>query len=354
MHRILIVDDETIERDYLKSIFENYPHKFFVVGEANNGVQAINMALEKEPDIIIMDINMPGCDGLSASEKIKEHLNTIILLNTAYTEFEYARQAVNLNLDSYLLKPASEEDILKVIEACISKVNNQNHSINYNGLLSVKDKKYPFSTIEKMVSSISNRDPNTLKYCMISYLQFLEARYKELFEYKIYIINSVFSLMMAIKETFPQGIYSLLDCESYLQKVANPIHQKDIIDTVEELLKKATIILESDVIIKSNCSNMVQKYIDDNFDQNITLDLLSEIFHYSPTYISRIFHSEKGITINSYINKLRIDHAVKLLLNTDLAVKEIALSSGFINITHFNRIFKKYTGKTPTDIKNRR
>jgi len=80
--------------------------------------------------------------------------------------------------------------------------------------------------------------------------------------------------------------------------------------------------------------------------------LLSEAFHYSPSYLSRIFHSEKGITINSYLNKVRIEYAVQLLRTTNMTVKEIALRSGYINISHFNRIFKKTVGVAPTYIKN--
>ena len=122
MLKILIADDEMIERRYLAALFRKYPHLFTVVGEAKNGREVIRQAALLHPDVIIMDINMPFSDGLASAHKIKQlHPDTIILLNTAYAEFEFARRAVEYQLDAYLLKPATEELILRTIEACVSK-----------------------------------------------------------------------------------------------------------------------------------------------------------------------------------------------------------------------------------------
>lgn len=122
MIRILIADDEMIERKYLKKLFGNYPYLFHVVGEARNGQEVTEKARELHPDVIIMDINMPLMDGLTSAQKIKQQFpDTIILLNTAYAEFEFAQKAVEYHLDAYLLKPAKEDLILKTIDDCIQK-----------------------------------------------------------------------------------------------------------------------------------------------------------------------------------------------------------------------------------------
>ncbi|MFA5577450.1 MAG: response regulator [Tissierellaceae bacterium] len=256
---MLIVDDEVIEREYLKSIFARYPSRFFIVGEANNGVQAIDLAIEKKPDIIILDIYMPGCNGLAAAKKIKEHLNPIIILNTAYSEFDYALEAVNLNLDSYLLEPATEEDILATINDCIKRSHKQRSDTNYNDLFPVKDKEYPFTIITEMINSIKKYDSNEFQFGMISFLQFLESKLDDIYEYNIYIFNSIFSILMAIKESFPESIYSLFDSEHYLHTVANSNHQQDVIDIVSDLLQKISIIIGSKSIIKPKFSSRIQR-----------------------------------------------------------------------------------------------
>lgn len=122
MLKILIADDEMIERRYLTAVFRKYPQLFTVVGEARNGREVIRQATLLRPDVIIMDINMPFSDGLTCAGEIKQmYPETIILLNTAYAEFEFARRAVEYQLDAYLLKPAPEELILRTIEECLRK-----------------------------------------------------------------------------------------------------------------------------------------------------------------------------------------------------------------------------------------
>ncbi|WML34414.1 response regulator [Clostridium sp. OS1-26] len=111
MLTVLIVDDERIERSFLRKILEKYNDQYLIVGEAGTGNEAVQIAEKNKPDIIIMDINMPFYNGLQAAKLIKEKSpNQIIILNSAYAEFEFAQQAVKYNLDAYLLKPAQEEE----------------------------------------------------------------------------------------------------------------------------------------------------------------------------------------------------------------------------------------------------
>ena len=135
---------------------------------------------------------MPGLDGLTSAQRIKQRFpDTIILLNTAYAEFEFARKAVEYGLNAYLLKPAEEEVILQTIDNCIR--NNAR----------IKD------------------SPNGLSMLSVS---------------------------------------------------------KDSITHVTE-------------------------YIDNNFNLPLTLDSLAEIAHFTPSYLSRIFHEKMGVTITEYITK---------------------------------------------------
>lgn len=133
MLRILIADDEEIERKYLAALFVKHSDTYKVVGEACNGREVLELTAKNSPDIIIMDINMPGLDGLTSAQRIKQRFpDTIILLNTAYAEFEFARKAVEYGLNAYLLKPAEEEVILQTIDNCIR--NNARIKDSPNGL----------------------------------------------------------------------------------------------------------------------------------------------------------------------------------------------------------------------------
>ena len=136
MYRILLVDDEEIERLGIKKIItEEMGKDSIMIEEAENGRMAIMKAAEFRPNIVFMDIKMPGIDGIEATEEIKKLDNTVkVIMVTAFEAFEYARQAVKLGVKDYLLKPCSNQEIIDVLDNVISDIasekQNRNHQIN--------------------------------------------------------------------------------------------------------------------------------------------------------------------------------------------------------------------------------
>ncbi|WP_047979761.1 response regulator [Ornithinibacillus contaminans] len=122
MLQLLIVDDEQVERDGMKAIL----HKSFpslVIKEARNGDNAIEMAAKMKPDLILMDIKMPGINGLEAMEQIMEdHPNTKFIMVTAYDTFDYMRQALKLGASDYLLKPSKAKDIVEIVGKVLKEI----------------------------------------------------------------------------------------------------------------------------------------------------------------------------------------------------------------------------------------
>ena len=115
----------------------------------------------------------------------------------------------------------------------------------------------------------------------------------------------------------------------------------DIIDTNKNCLKKKKKEDREEKIGNQNL-DCVFTYIEAHYKEAISLKVLADIAHFSPTYLSRMFHQETGCTLCSYINKKRIENAKRLLLQTEQSIQEIAIDCGFINISHFNRVFKKF------------
>jgi len=85
--------------------------------------------------------------------------------------------------------------------------------------------------------------------------------------------------------------------------------------------------------------------------EDLSLRTLSEQVHFSPSYLSHLFHEKRGMTIRHFINQKRIEYSVQLLRHSDKNIKEIASACGFSNISHFNRVFKLHTGKTPVELR---
>lgn len=97
----------------------------------------------------------------------------------------------------------------------------------------------------------------------------------------------------------------------------------------------------------------ITAYINNNFNEDITLNAVSDMFHISPCYCSRTFKKLVGFSFSEYINNVRIKEARKLLAKTDMSVSEIAYQIGFNSSTHFGRIFKNIVGISPLEYRKR-
>ncbi|QGQ99018.1 response regulator [Paenibacillus psychroresistens] len=113
MQKIMIVDDEAIFRDYLRQAIPWGDYDFEICCEAKNGVEALELMPIHLPDIALVDINMPFMDGLQLTEQLKARYPRMgVVLITGHSEFEYARKAVRLGVEDYILKPFSKEELI--------------------------------------------------------------------------------------------------------------------------------------------------------------------------------------------------------------------------------------------------
>lgn len=117
MYKIFLADDEIWVIMGLKKLIEKIGAPFQVVGEASNGVMALEEIEKKKPDVLITDIRMPGMDGLELMKEIrKKKLDTKVVLVSGYAEFDYAQKAIRMGAVDYLLKPVEAETFAKVLE----------------------------------------------------------------------------------------------------------------------------------------------------------------------------------------------------------------------------------------------
>ena len=117
MYKKILADDEIWVIMGLKKLIEKTGAPFRVVGEANNGIVALEEIEEKKPDVLITDIRMPGMDGLQLMQMIQEkNLETRVVLVSGYAEFNYAQQAMRMGAVDYLLKPVETEALAEVME----------------------------------------------------------------------------------------------------------------------------------------------------------------------------------------------------------------------------------------------
>lgn len=119
-YRILIADDEPIERMVLSKTIQNYFGDEIELYQAENGREAIEIFMHQDCQIVLLDISMPGINGLDAAEEIRKVNKTCsIIFLTAYDEFDFAKRAIKVHALDYLLKPSTKEELITVIEEAI-------------------------------------------------------------------------------------------------------------------------------------------------------------------------------------------------------------------------------------------
>lgn len=124
MYKLLIADDESIIRKGIKKLVNYDDLNITEVLEAEEGQEAIDLAITHQPDIVLMDINMPEMDGLTAAKIIKENNpNVYLIILTGYDYFEYAQTAIRAKVDEYILKPISKKDIEYILKNAIDKID---------------------------------------------------------------------------------------------------------------------------------------------------------------------------------------------------------------------------------------
>lgn len=117
--RVIIADDESLLRMDLQETLTELG--YLVIGQVGDGQSAVNMARELEPDVVIMDIKMPGLDGIEAAKILTEEKIAPVILLTAYSQKDLIERAKEAGIVGYLVKPFREADLSPAIELALAR-----------------------------------------------------------------------------------------------------------------------------------------------------------------------------------------------------------------------------------------
>ena len=124
MYKLLIVDDEPLERQALRFFVEHSKLEIDTILEAGNGIDAVQLALTQQPDLCVLDIKMPGLSGLEVMEQIKSvNKHCRVVFSTAYSYFDYAVRALQLGALDFLVKPVKKETLVRVLNRGIDELD---------------------------------------------------------------------------------------------------------------------------------------------------------------------------------------------------------------------------------------
>lgn len=126
MYKIFLVEDEIVIREGIRNNIPWESTQYIFAGEAPDGEIALSMIGEVKPDILVADIKMPFMDGLTLARIVKKTFPWIkIIILSGHDEFEFAREAISIGVEEYLLKPVSSSDLLKVFDKVAAKIDEE-------------------------------------------------------------------------------------------------------------------------------------------------------------------------------------------------------------------------------------
>lgn len=339
-HDVILVDDEPIIKQSLQKLIEQ-TSDFHVVGVAENGKEALQLAKRYSPKLIITDIRMPIMDGLELMKIAKEYNSSVeIILLTGYAEFEFARQAVKLGAIDYLLKPIEPDLLANALDKIRAKWDAEH-------------KQSALVTTNEWIWKCKELGNRLIELIWADYERDLQDELNSLHN----LLQSTHwgSLPILYRQLADYMEREIYNRSNKLINIAPPPFPASFIgEELNELLRQWFRMFVSRLSQKLrssrnwNVHHTVMKAIEhiESFYDNETLSLSSaaERLGISNSYLSRCFSEEQGISFIQYVNKYRMNKAIEYLQNPKLKTYEIAYKVGFSDYRHFARTFKKYFG----------
>lgn len=397
MYTILLVDDEASVTEALRSSIPWTNLGVEKVFTASDGEQALAYFQKQPIDLLITDIKMPVMDGMSLLKHIRsKYPDTHCILLTAFSEFEYARTALRLGVENYLLKPIQMKEVIETIENAIDNmsIHRENKEFLFRENVLRRWLGGAIST-DELSERASMLDINIFRgtYCVIgiqktkgdtpvslsTYGQTCLGQLTPAYECSHVWDNSGhFLIIVGGSEINPDHILSVfegtarkLNIESMLhlvisnvtdssdnlhilyQEVCFLLKQPDAF-TQSFIRKCADLTLSADALIPDidyqNLSPIIQKaidYIHNGYPQSASIKEFCANHTMTTAYIGYLFKKETNVFFNNYLNNYRIAKAIEMLAGTSYKINEIAAKTGFSSTSYFILSFRKITGMTP-------
>ncbi|WP_219838194.1 response regulator [Paenibacillus sp. R14(2021)] len=391
--KVVIADDERIIREGIRSSIPWEALNLEVAGEAEDGEEALELAIAHHVHLILVDLSMPIMNGLTLIKRLREQLPKCkIVIITGHDEFAYAQEAIKLEVDDYVLKPVNPGALEALLRKLVQKLEAT--MIN-DDLLHMASKQ-----IEKNFDLLRER------FC----LEWLKGELEE-----EEITGQLSFLQMPVEPPDIVGVirwteqskgktfYNEKDRQLLLFAIENIaeellrgfplVHFRDEVglivlfiwgDAREAVLKEIEISVarylritiaasydsETGEGIASRyaeakaCVNRetrltpfvrrTKEVIAERYaDQSLSLEGVAGEMNVSAVYLSRLFKQEMGAAFIRYLTQTRMKEAIRLLSETDLAIHEIAERTGYESQHYFSTAFKKATGLPPNQYRKK-
>ena len=371
--KMMIVDDERIILESLETLIDWNSIGVEVVGTADNGAAAIDVAVRSKPDIILSDISMPALSGLEMLEALRiQQMRVEVIFITAYSKFDYAQEAIKHGAYDYLLKPIDEVLLLETVSRCANKVREEaarlssgtdtetwakhldrGESVYYSSITDVPAQSY-HSEPEVKAAIVENIKAGSLEQIHDALLDFFrlifhEDNTLEADTVRLHCFELVDHLLRELREYKIQEYLNSTDKEFNLKKrIAACVTLDDAFEVTQNLVVNfGNCVKDVQASTTKRLVHAAIAYIHDNYHKDISLTSVADHLFITAPYLSKLFSAQMHESFSQYLLSYRINVAKELLRNTHEKVYEIAAQVGYTDIAHFSKLFKRSTGQTP-------
>lgn len=389
-----MADDESIIREGIAQSIGWQELGLQLVAEAEDGEEALELAVAHQADLMLVDISMPILNGLELIKQLKEQLPKCkVSIITGHDEFSYAQEAIKLDVEDYILKPVDPKYLSEVLAAMIKKIEDEQF---HSRLIEQAS-----SQIDKNITVLRERfGHNWVKgQCdekeLQEQLQFLNLPFSSPKGLAILTWNTDHQLHMnterdkhLIRYAIENIVRECLDELEYTYFLFRDEHHDLVIITnhivahtlfmkiVELVRKYLRVNLEySNVPLYYGASSVSQGYIEAKnevyrsrqltpiikqakhiinekyWESSLSLEKLAVQLNVTSVYLSRLFKQELGLTFVQYITYVRMKHAMQYLSQSSLSMHEISEKIGYESQHYFSTAFRKAIGMSPNQFR---
>lgn len=293
--KILIADDEMISRANIRRMIRSYCPWVGPAAEAADGRQAVEAAKEMDADVVLMDIEMPELDGMEAARMIRQWKEScVIIFLTAFATFQYARQAISVGASEFLVKPVDPEELRQVLERVREKLRGKMEA--------------DWGKAETDCEAAETDCGKKAADCGDVQLG------ADAGQAGTWAVRSGSEAAQAAAEAsdpaFPGG-------------------------------RAGKIGLEG------------KRYMDLHYMDDIGVDTMARMYQVSSNYFNKVFKQAHHISCKEYLINIRVEHAREYLRDPAMTIREAGIMVGYEDANYFARIFKKKTGMTPIEYRNK-